>query len=263
MADQRIQEYRDKYTDQVIRFNPYAVKKTGLLQSQTLLKLEDYVLICAPYHLGMRRVVLLVILSRDEVTFFQQFLNKPSSLNLAFQRPANKNQVNLFVRGLLIRLGPVKGKNNVCLFEMAYKNAPDDLVEIVGTYLMSYESLQTQFANFKDRPVAMDEAAARTMRFNNYVESQVGGRKVQSRLVSLAVNRIVLDLPPSVPEPHTGQVIPSKLYFQPYQFAVTGRVASVQPGQGGARRTTFQIDFTPELVEIMDDYFFRVSFNKR
>ena len=63
MADARIQEYQDKYAEKLIRFNPYAVKKTGLLQSQTLLKLEDYMLICAPYELGMRRVVLLVILS--------------------------------------------------------------------------------------------------------------------------------------------------------------------------------------------------------
>jgi hypothetical protein len=253
MTDQRIQEYQGKY----------ALKKTGLLQSQTLLKVEDYMLICAPYQLGMRRVVLLVILSRDEVVFFQRFLNQLSSLNLAFQRPANKNQINLFIRGTLIRLGPVKGKNNVCLFEMAYKSCPNDLVEIIGDYLMSYESLQSQFANFRNRSVAMDEAAARTMRFNNYVETQVGARKVQSRLVSLAVNRIVLDLPSSVPPPQVGQGIVSKLYFQTYQFLLNGKVVAVEAGQGGARRTIFDIEFTPELVEIMDDYLFRVSFGKK
>jgi hypothetical protein len=263
MVDQRIQEYQDKYADQLIRFNPYALKKTGLLQSRTLLKIEDYMLICAPYQLGMQRVVLLVILSRNEVVFFQPFLNKLSSLNLAFQRPANKNQINLFIRGTLVRLGPVKGKNNVCLFEMAFKSCPNDLIEIIGDYLMSCESLQTQFTNFKNRAVAMDEAAARTMRFNNYVEAQFGARKVESRLVSLAVNRIVLDLPSSVPPPQVGQGVVSKLYFQTYQFLVNGKVAAVETGEGGARRTALDIVFTPELVEIMDDYFFRVSFNKQ
>jgi hypothetical protein len=259
MADQQTRDYHERYSDQLIRFNPYAVKKTGLLQAQTLLKLEEYVLICAPYQLGMRRVVLLVILSRDEVNFFQQFLNKPCSLNLAFQRPVSRTHVNPSVRGILIRLGPVKGRNNVCLFELAYKNCPNELVGIIGDYLKYYESLRTQFANFKDRTVEVDEATARTLRFNNYVESQVGPRKVQSKLVSLAVHRIVLDLP----EPQPGQAIVSKLYFQLYQFTVTGRVESVTQGQGGARRTTFLIDFTPELVEIMDDYFVRVTFNKR
>ena len=56
----RLQEYKEKYSDQTIRFNPYAVKKMGLQQSQTLLKLEDYMLICAPYQLSMDRVILLV-----------------------------------------------------------------------------------------------------------------------------------------------------------------------------------------------------------
>jgi hypothetical protein len=249
MADPRIQEYQQKYAKALIRFNPYAVKKTGLLQSQTLLKLEDYMLICAPYELGMQRVALLVILSRDEVSFFQRFLNQLSSLNLAFQRPTNKNPINLFVRGTLIRLGPVKGRNNVCLFELLYKSCPNDLVEIIGDYLMGFESLQTQFANFKGRSVP--------------IETVVGPRKVQSRLVSLAVNRVVLDLPASVPAPPVGGSLASKLYFQTYQFTVTGKVAEVQGGEGGVKRTTLEIGFTPELVEIMDDYFFRVSFKKQ
>lgn len=263
MVEPRIQEYQDKYADQLIRFNPYALKKTGLLQAQTLLKLEDYMLICAPYQLGMARVVLLVILSRDEVSFFQQYLNKLASLNLAFQRPTNKNQINLFVRGTLTRLGPVKGKNNVCLFELLYRSCPNDLVEIIGDYLMAYESLQTQFANFKGRSVEINEASARIMRFNNYAESQVGSRKVQSRLVTLSVDRLVLDLPSAVQPPQVGQSLVSKLFFQTYQFMVNGKVTSVQAGEGGARRTTLEIEFTPELVEIMDDYFFRVSFNKQ
>jgi hypothetical protein len=145
---------------------------------------------------------------------------------------------------------------------MAYKDCPNDLVEIIGDYLGSYESLQTQFETFKDRAVRMDAAAARTMRFNDYVETQLGSRKVQSRLVSLAVNRVVLDLPPSA-APQPGQVCPSKLYFQTYQFTVNGKVSQVGANEGGARRVTLEIDFAPELVEIMDDYFFRVKFSKQ
>ncbi len=93
----RVQEYKEKYSDQTIRFNPYAVKKTGLQQAQTMLKLEDYMLICAPYQLSMDRVILLVILSRDEVSFFQQFQNKLTSVNMSFLESINKNPVNLFM----------------------------------------------------------------------------------------------------------------------------------------------------------------------
>jgi len=38
MGKSQIQSYFAKYAEQMIRFNPYAVKKTGLVQAQTLVK---------------------------------------------------------------------------------------------------------------------------------------------------------------------------------------------------------------------------------
>ena len=259
----RLQEYKEKYSDQIIRFNPYAVKKMGLQQSQTLLKLEDYMLICAPYQLSMDRVVLLVILSRDEINFFQQFQNKLTSVNMSFLKPTNKNPINLFVRGTLTRLGPVKGRDNVSLFEVVYKNCPNDLVEIIGDYLLAYESLQGQFTTYKDREVDMNQEVARTMRFNDFVESQVGGQKVQTKLLSLGVNKIALEIPGRLPPPAVGQILASKLYFQTHQFVINGKVAEVDSLGSGGKKVSLEVGFAPELVEIMDDYFFRTSFKKQ
>jgi hypothetical protein len=258
----RLQEYKEKYSDQTIRFNPYAVKKMGLQQSQTLLKLEDYMLICAPYQLSMDRVILLVILSRDEVSFFQQFQNKLTSVNMSFLKSTNKNPVNLFIRGTLTRLGPVKGRDNVSLFEVLYKNCPNDLIEIIGDYLLAYETLEGQFASYKDREVEMNEQAARTMRFNDYVESQIGGQKLQTKLLSIGVNKIALEIPGRLPAPAAGQTLPTKLYFQTHQFIVNGKVAAVEAIGSGSKKISMEVGFTPELVEIMDDYFFRTSFKK-
>jgi len=258
----RVQEYKEKYSDQTIRFNPYAVKKTGLQQAQTMLKLEDYMLICAPYQLSMDRVILLVILSRDEVSFFQQFQNKLTSVNMSFLESINKNPVNLFIRGTLTRLGPVKGRDNVSLFEVMYKSCPNDLIEIIGDFLLAYETLQGQFASYKDREVEMDKQAARTMRFNDYVESQIGGQKLQTKLHSVGVNKIALEIPGRLPAPAVGNIFPSKLYFQTYQFIVNGKVVAVDTLGSGSKKISMEVGFTPELVEIMDDYFFRTSFKK-
>jgi hypothetical protein len=259
----RLQEYKEKYSDQIIRFNPYAIKKTGLQQSQTLLKLEDYMLICAPYQLSMDRVVLLVILSRDEINFFQQFQNKLTSVNMSFLKPTNKNPINLFVRGTLTRLGPVKGRDNVSLFEVTYKNCPNDLIEIIGDYLLAYESLQGQFTTYKDREVEMNQEIARTMRFNDFVESQIGSQKVQTKLLSLGVNKVALEIPGRLPAPAVGQILSSKLYFQTHQFVVNGKVTEVDALGSGGKKVSQEVAFTPELVEIMDDYFFRTSFKKQ
>ncbi|UCF95816.1 MAG: hypothetical protein JSV89_11585 [Spirochaetaceae bacterium] len=258
----RLQEYKEKYSEQMIRFNPYAVKKMGLQQSQTMLKLEDYMLICAPYQLSMDRVVLLVILSRDEISFFQQFQNKLTSVNMSFLKPTNKNPINLFIRGTLTRLGPVKGRDNVSLFEVMYKVCPNDLIEIIGDYLLAYESLQGQFDTYKDREVEMNEKVARTMRFNDFVESQIGTQKVQTKLISVGVNRISLEIPGRLPAPAAGQILSSKLYFQTHQFVVNGNVTAVETLGSGAKKVSMELGFTPELVEIMDDYFFRTSFKK-
>jgi hypothetical protein len=258
----RLQEYKEKYFEQTIRFNPYTVKKMGLQQSQTLLKLEDYMLICAPYQLSMDRVVLLVILSRDEISFFQQFQNKLTSVNMSFLKPTNKNPINLFVRGTLTRLGPVKGRDNVSLFEVVYKNCPNDLIEIIGDFLLAYESLQGQFDTYKDREVEMNAAVGRTMRFNDFVESQLGGQNVQTKLLSLGVNKVAVEIPGRLPPPAAGQILSTKLYFQTHQFVVNGKVTGVEPLDSGGKKVSMETEFVPELVEIMDDYFFRTSFKK-
>jgi hypothetical protein len=262
MAGSRVQEYQQKYATEVVRFNPYAVKKLGLLQSQTLLKIEDYMLICAPYQLSMTRVILLVILTPEEISFFQQFRSRLASLTIAFQKQPAKTPMNLLLRGNLERIGPVKGRTNVCLMEIVYKNCPSDLVEIIGDYMMSFEALKTQFENFKGRLVAIDPAVARTMRFNNYAEVLPGGQKLPARLLSLAVNRLVLELPLSAQGLGAGQQVPIKLYFQTYQFMVNGKVEESTVSDRQRRRVTCSLEFSPELVEIMDDYFFRMSFKK-
>lgn len=263
MTGSRLQEYQQKYSSETIRFNPYAVKKTGLLQSQTLLKLEDYMLICAPYQLSMSQAILLVILSPDEINFFQQFRSKLTSLTIAFQKQPAKTPMNLLIRGTLERIGPVKGKTNVCLMELLFKSCPNDLVEIIGDFAVSFEALKAQYENFKDRAVAIDLNAARTMRFNNFVECQLGAQKVPARLQSLAVNRLTLELPLSAQGLAAGQTLVSKLYFQTYQFLVSGKIEESTVTEKQRRRVVCTVDFSPELVEIMDDYFFRLSFNKK
>ncbi len=262
MGKSRVQEYLENYKTAAVRFNPYAIKKTGLLQSQTMLKLEDYMLICAPYQLSMEQVILLVILSRDEITFFQQFQSKLASLTIAFHRPGTKSPLNLFVRGTLARIGPVKGRENVCMADVVYRNCPNDLTEIIGDYLMAYESLKGQYENFKGREVAVDAEAARIMRYNNYSEVQLGGEKVQVQLAALSVDHVTLRLPQGLSVPQRGQPLSAKLYFQLYQFLVNGKVSAVEKTDAGRSLVKMEISFTPELVEILDDYYYRLTFEK-
>ena len=135
MVNSKVQRYSQQYANQMVRFNPSAIRKTGLIQSQTLLNVEDYMLICAPFQLSMHRAVLLVILSAQEAVFFRQFRNKLGKISFTFAKNGNRDQVNFFVRAKLDRIGPVKGRSNVCLFDLSYSTCPNDLVEILGDYI--------------------------------------------------------------------------------------------------------------------------------
>jgi len=263
MGKKSIQEYMKQHGDELIRFNPYAIKKMGLLATQTLLKLGDYMLICAPFQLSMKRAILLVILSKDEISFFQQFQNKIISLSFTFQRPGNNTPINLFVRGTLVRMGPVKGRNNVCLVDLSYSRCPNDLMEIVADYLGNHASLKSQYEHLKNRSVELNEENTKIMRYNKYTEAQISGKKQKVDLISVSVNRIIIDIPAAAGPIEEGSKFIIKLYFQMYQFMITGRVSKAEEApEAGFARVYYDIEFTPELVEILDDYFFRLSFKR-
>jgi hypothetical protein len=264
MGKTRIQDYIEKFSDQPIRLTPYALKKTGLVQSQVLLKIDEYHLICAPFQLSMRRGVFLVVLSSQEISFFQQFQRKLCSINLTFQRGGSKKPQTFLLRGTLERVGALKGRQNVCMMDALIKSCPPELAEIIGEYLAAFASLHMLYEGFKDRLIAVDESAAKVMRFNNYVEVLLGGAKVRATLLNLSVRALRLRLSMALPGFAVGVACSVRLYFQIYQFAVPGKVTAMSPyDASGQCIAELDIEFSPELVEIMDDYVFRQSIQGR
>ena len=133
----------------------------------------------------------------------------------------------------------------------------NDLVEIIGDYITAFEGLKTQYENFAGKAITVDENAAKLMRFNNYVELVVGASKVRASLTALSVNSLTLRLFAAPPGLADGETCSAKLYFQVYQFTANGKVSGIQRGQDGQMLVMIAIDFTPELIEILDDFFFR------
>ncbi len=262
MAKSKVQEYVQKFASQPIRVTPYALKKTGLVQSQVFLKIDDYLLICAPFQLSMKGGIFLVVLSAQEITFFQQFQKKLCTINFTFQQTGGKKPLTLLVRGTLDRIGPVKGKQNVCMMDASFKACPNDLVEIIGDYLSAYEGLKSQFEKFAGKSIAVDETSSRLMRYNNYAELIIGAVKSRATLTSIAANCLTVRLPEIPAGLEEGAACALRMYFQVYQFTVNGKVKSLESKGEGAVEATFCLEFTPELIEIVDDYFFRQSMQK-
>jgi len=73
------------------------------------------------------------------------------------------------------------------------------------------------------------------------------------------VNTLSLTLAAAPPGLAEGAPCSVRMYFQVYQFTTSGTVAAVERGEGSQVNVTVSIEFTPELIEIVDDYFFRQS----
>jgi len=263
MGKTRVQEYVEGFADQTIRFTPYALKKTGLVQSQVLLKIEDYTLICAPYQLSMSHGIFLVVLSTQEITFFQQFQKKLCTITLTFQNTGSKKPLSLMLRATLDRVGPVKGKQNVCMMDASIRSCPNDLVMIIGDYLTSFAALKSQYDVFREKQIVMDAGSAKLMRYNNYMELFVGAAKTRATLLSLSTGSVVARLSMEIPGVAEDAACSVRLYFQIYQFMVNGKITKVEKSPSGQSTVTASIEFSPELLEIVDDYFYRKSIQGR
>ncbi|MFP4362735.1 MAG: PilZN3 domain-containing protein [Spirochaetia bacterium] len=263
MAKSIIQEYIERYSEKAIAFNNYAIKKTGLIQNQTVIKLEDYMLIGAPYQLSMKRAIMLVILSKEESAFFKRFQGKMCSLSIVFQPGDRPQPIKFFIRATLGKVGPVKGRDNVSLFELQLKNTPNELIEIIGKHLGFMDALESQYESLQGKEVPITPETMKILRYNTFMEAVFSKKKVMPTLKSIAVNEITLGFDPQKAYPAEGDQINLKLYFQSYQFSVNGKVTERKQNSHNQVLIKVAVGFTPELVEIIDDYLFRARLRER
>ncbi len=259
MSSTRVQEYFKTLSATLVRINPFTSVKTGLVAGQTILKIEDYTLICSPYQLSMKKAVLLLILSKEETHFFQQYRDSSCFLSFTFQKPGAQRPLMFDVKSEIVQLGPVKGKQNICMIEVSFTAYPPELIEILGDFILVYNSLRGYYSSFRGRDISIDKNSTQMLRYNNYMECYIKSRKIRVNLINLSVNRLILDLPANTPAISVGDNFSSKLYFQLYQFMVTGKVAALEKRAENFFRIQYDIGFAPELVEILDDYFYRIS----
>ena len=100
------------------------------------------------------------------------------------------------------------------------------------------------------------------LKFNDFIESQIGGKKVRTQLQSLSVDKLVLAAPENTEGLKPQGTFITKLYFQTFQFSVNGTVEKLGEPENGYRKINYAIEFSPELVEIIDNYFFLGSLKK-
>lgn len=249
-------QYRERFEDRTIACSQYAIGKMGVDRSRCLLKIDDYVILCAPFQLGFRRAVLIASLSRQEIAFFLKYKGGLVGLSMEFHGDKKLEPVKLFLRANLVELGQMKGRENVGLLVVDFKSTPDDLASILGSFLEGQERLETQYRDYARTPVRFTPDAAKALGYNQYALASDGTGERRIQVYALTSQTLEFLEASGASERAPGTPLNIQLFFRKYRVAATGRVLEATRMPTGIVRTKAALDFSAELVEILDDYWF-------
>jgi hypothetical protein len=248
-------KYEEQFKDVTVAFSPFVLQSTGIVQSQTSLKVDTYTLACVPYQISMARVILIGAFSKDEIVYFQRFKGSLAGLTLSIQRPTAKEPEKVFARCQISAVGFMKGRDRVGLIACDFKPIPPALAQVLGDHLIGLETLRVQWQDYKDKSVQVDAENSRRLGYNNYAVMTAGGEPLKLALYTIAVNRLEFLMPFRSPDLAPDTPVAISLYFRKYRFTVNGSIEKAERLPSGVQKVRASIDFSPELCDLMSDYF--------
>jgi hypothetical protein len=255
--------FEEQYKDVVVSFSPFVLHSTGIIQAQTSLKVDTYTLSCVPYQLSMTKAILIGAFTKDEVVFFQRFKGSLAALTLTVQGGTSKIPEKVFCRCQISTVGLMKGRDNVGLIVCDFKPMPPALATLLGDHLLGLDKLRTQWEDFRDKVVPVNPDSSRKLGYNNYAVMTCALEQHKLALFSIAVNRLAFLMPLSSPDIAVGTEVSFTLYFQKYRFSIAGQIETAQRLPTGVQKVQASIGFSPELCDLMSDYFFASSIAAR
>jgi hypothetical protein len=257
-------QYLARFGEQSIACSQYALTKLGVDKGNCILKIEDYVILCVPFQFGFKRSLFLASLSNQELTFFQRYVNGIVGLSIAFLPPGGKQQtpIKFFIRCILAAVGQMKGRENVGILVVDYKTTPGDLISMLGGFLESQERFRAQYEDYGSTTIKMTPEIAKIMGYNMYAtitEPSVQSKRIQ--IYSLNSKTLEhLEAAGTALRP-PGSAVAYQLFFKKYRISVAGTVSATNALPQGLVRTVSNLAFSPELVEIIDDYWYHAHSN--
>ena len=250
-----IAQYIARFGDQTISGSQYALAKLGVDRANCSIKIEEYIILCVPFQLGFKRAIFIASLSKQELAFFQKYTNSTVGLSISLNPNKRPEPVKFFLRCNLSTIGQMKGRENVGLFVVDYKTTPDEMVNIMGNFLEAQEKIKTQFEDYGKTSVKMTPQIAKLMGFNMYAtiaEAHAPPRRIQ--IMSINSKTLEHVEASTAPVLAPGTSVAYQLFFQKYRITAAGKITTAGPLPQGIIRTVANLEMSPELVEILDDY---------
>jgi hypothetical protein len=150
----------------------------------------------------------------------------------------------------------MKGKESIGLIELVFKPCPPDLLTILGDYFMLLDRIKVEFDDFKGKLISINPDTAKVMGYNNFCHLTLDGVQHKVALFAIASDLLNFLVPLNGPVLETGKPVQVKLFFQSFQFVVSGSIKDVTRLPNGVQKVQAAISFSMELVSIIENYHF-------
>jgi hypothetical protein len=199
-------------------------------------------------------------LSMQEMAFFQKYLNTTVGLSIALNPNKKPESVKFLLRCNLTGIAPMKGRENVGLFVVDFKTTPDAMVGMLGSFMETQERLKTQYNDYGTSIIKITPAVAKIMGYNLYATIKEANTPdaAPRRIQILTLNSKHMEHVEAAGSPIRKPSTPVsyQLFFQKFRVTVNGTISGAGPLPQGIIRTAVNLDFSPELVEIIDEYWY-------
>ena len=260
-------QFLARFGEQTIACNQYTLTKLGVDKSHCFLKIEDYMILCAPFQFGFKRSLFIASLSKQELVFFQKYVNETIGLSIVFSPKAAKPSapVKFFIRCGLVSINSMKGRDNVGVFALEYKIVPDDLVTMLGHFLDGQDRIKTQYEDYGKTAIKMTPDAAKILGYNMFStvtepNMQPGTEPKRIQIYTLS-SKTIEHLEAGTGPRFPNSPVSYQFFFKKYRVNTPGTIVTSNVLPKGLIRTVSNISFSPELVEIIDDYWFATRSN--
>jgi hypothetical protein len=260
-------QFLARFGEQSIACNQYILTKLGVDKGHCSLKIDDYTILCAPFQFGFKRSLFIASLSKQELVFFQKYVNETIGLSIVFAPKTVKPTppLKFFIRCALTGIDAMKGRDNVGVFVLDYKIAPDDLVTMLGHFLEGQERIKMQYEDYGKTAIKMTPDVAKILGYNMFStisEPQAPPASEPKRIQVYTISSKTIEHLEAGTSPRfPNSSVNYQLFFKKYRVNTPGTIVTSNVLPKGLIRTVSNLSFSPELVEIIDDYWFTTRSN--
>jgi hypothetical protein len=251
-----------RFSEQNIACSQYAMSKLNVDRSHCFLKIDEYVILCVPFQLGFKRSIFLASLSQQELTFFQRYMNGLIGLSIALNPEGRPEPIKFFIHCNLSTISQMKGRENVGLFVVEYKTSPAELVRMLGAYLEGQERIKAQYEDYGKSLIKITPETAKAIGYNMYATIMEPGQEARRVQVFNLSTKAVEHLEAAGgPVRAAGAAAAYQFFFKKYRVSAAGTIVKAEVLPQGIVRTVANLALSPELVEIIDDYWYNSGTN--